>query len=164
MARPRAWADFLLSMVLAPGTAQSVDLLTSAVNSDTITVGRLIGRIHVHPDSLTAQVDFGATINVGIGVASADAFGVGTAALAGIATAADAPARGWLYRSQMHVTKVHSSGTDYEYGEDDTLAFDVRAMRKVDKGVLYFTAQSTSVVGTAGSLRLTGIIRAMCLT
>ena len=163
--RPRAWADFIVSLNLTTGTEQSVNLLTNAPSLDTITVGRLIGTLYAQAESLTAQIDGSQSISVGIGVASSDAFNAAAnVGLPSPAVSSDAPARGWLYRTNMVVTKVHSTGTTYELAWNDKTHFDVRAMRRVDKGVCFLIVQSSTLIGTAFNVRLTGLIRAMCLT
>ena len=164
MARRRAWADFFVGLDLENGVPQSVDLLTQAPDLDTLTVGRMVGRLTAVLDSLTAQVDNRSVIDIGIGVASVEAFGVAASAGLPIAdSAASAPPRGWLYRTQLMALKVHSTGTTYEIMIPDTVSFDIRAMRKVDKGRLFLVAEQTLQAGTAATIRLQGLVRTMCL-
>ena len=165
MPRRRAWADFVVALTLVVDVPQSVNLLTQAPDLDTITVARLIGKLTAVPSSLTTQVDSEMIVDIGVGVASVEAFGVAASAgLPVVNAAASAPPRGWLYRAQLHVVKVHSTGTTFEIliqGQDQ---FDIGAMRKVDKGRLYLVTQSTLIGGSAMNLSLTGLVRAMCLT
>ena len=165
MPRRRAWADFFVSMLLVDAVPQSVDLLTQAPDLDTITVARLVGRLHAQHAGLTTQVDSRMAINIGIGVASVEAFGVAASAgLPIVGSAASQPPRGWLYRTQMLSTKVHSTGTTYEINEPDMVDFDIRSLRKVDQGRLFLVAESLDIDFTAADIRLTGLIRALCLT
>ncbi len=165
MPRRRAWCDFFVNQQLVEGTPQSANLLTQAPDLDTMTVARLIGRLYVSHDSLTAQVDSRMMVEVGIGVASQEAFAVaGAAGLPIVGAAASAPPRGWLYRGEMQAIKVHSSGTTYEVMMPDKDKFDLGAMRKVDKGVLFLIADTKLVGGTTATIRMTGLIRTMVLT
>ena len=165
MARRRAWADFIVNLALVTDVPQSVDLLTQAPDLDTLTVARLIGKLTVWPASMTTQVDSHMIVDIGVGVASVEAFGVAASAgLPIVIAVASAPPRGWLYRSQIDVMKVHSTGTTFEIAHAGEDKFDIGAMRKVDKGVLYLVAQSTLIDGTAMTVDLTGLVRSMCLT
>ena len=155
----------MVNLALVDSVPQSVNLLTQAPDLDTITVARLIGRLSVQHDSLTSQIDNAAIINIGIGVSSVEGFAVAAAAgLPIVSAAASSPARGWLFRDQLRVIKVHSTDTTYEIMVVGESKFDVGAMRKVDKGVLFLIAQQDSIGGTAATVRLSGLVRAMILT
>jgi len=163
--RRRAWADFFVDLTLVDGVPQCVDFLAQGVNLDTLTVARIIGTLYVQHADLSAQIDNRAKIDIGIGVASVEAFGI--AACAGLAIpngAGSSPPRGWLYRTEMVCTKVHATGTTYEILIPDKTHFDLGAMRKIDKGVLYLVAEQTNDGGTAASVALMGLVRTMVLT
>jgi len=164
MARRRGWADFMVNLDLADAVPQSANLLTTAPDNDNMTVARIIGRLRAVHTSPTAQVDSRMIVNVGIGVSSAEAFAVATAAGLPVISAADSsPARGWLWRDQGSVIKVHSTGTTYEIMVTADFHFDVGAMRKVDKGILFLIAQIDDVSGTPANILLTGLVRSMYL-
>ncbi len=165
MPRRRAWADFFVDLNLANEVPQSVDLLTQAPDLDTITVARIIGRLHAAPDDLTSQIDGRMIVDIGIGVASVEGFAVAASAgLPIVSGGASSPPRGWLYRDEMSIIKVHSTGTTFEIMKDDRVRFDLGAMRKIDKGVLFFIAEADGAAGTAFNVKLTGPIRCMILT
>jgi len=165
MARPRAWGDTHLSLALLDGVVQEKDLLVNLASSDTRTVVRLIGRLNAQPNSISGQVDGSMVLSIGIGVVAAEAFAVQGTAMPNPSIVTEQPARGWLYKSTMVVTKEHASGTENEYTFIDTLAFDVRAARKIDRGVLFFSIESNNATGaTAFDVRLSGVIRALCLS
>ena len=165
MARRRSWADFFLQLTLADGVPQCKDLLTQAPDLDTITVARLIAGLTVSPESFTAQVDGRMIIDIGVGVASQEAFAVaGCLGLPIVSAGADSPPRGWLYRGQISCEKVHSTGTTYEIMKRGQVNFDIGAMRKVDKGVLFFIAEANVLGGSAYNVVLTGLVRSMILT
>ncbi len=165
MARRRAWADFIVNLDIADAVIESVNLLTQTPDIDTITVARLIGRLRLVHTSLTAQIDSRMVLDIGIGVASSEAFIVGSGlGLPQPGGAGSAPPRGWLYRTQIECLKVHSTGTQYEILLPGDISFDVGAMRKVDKGILFMAVESKDVAGTVANVQLTGLIRALCLT
>ena len=152
-------------MALVDATPQQADLLTQAPDLDTITVTRLIGRLYLVHNDLNAQVDSHMAVNLGIGVASVEGFGVAASAgLPIVGAAASSPPRGWLYRTQMDCLKVHATGTTNEITIRDMVSFDIGAMRKVDQGVLFFLAESFDLAHSAATVRLTGLVRALCLT
>jgi len=45
-----------------------------------------------------------------------------------------------------------------------TFQFDLRAMRKIDKGILFSRIDNTNSVGTASTVLVRGRIRVLCLT
>jgi len=162
--RRRTWADTNLSLTLVSDAVQEINLLTNVLPSDTKTAVRIIGRLIACPASLTAQVQGGMRIDIGIGVATEEAFGVGGASLPNPSLPANQPARGWLYKTTMTCIKEHDSGTTNEFTFVDVLHFDVRAMRKVDRGILFLGIESDSFVGSAFDVDLIGTIRVLCLT
>jgi len=165
MPRPAAWADSMVSMGLADGVSQSLNMLTTLSASDTKTAVRLVGRLSALPQTPEGQVDGVMSVRLGIGVAASEAFGIANSAgLPQPDIAADVPIRGWLYRQHMLVAKEHATGTTNEWTHVDTVQFDLRAARKVDRGVLYFIVEANVVDGTAFNVRLTGLLRALCLT
>ncbi len=162
--RPGTWVDTRLSAVLADTVAQQFEL-SGALLSDTLTVDRLIGRLRMMPNDLQAQVTGGMNVDLAIGVASETAFDLGTTGTPDVTDVTKFPPRGWLYKSRMWVIKDHATGTASEQLVVDTLAFDLRAARKFDKGSLYVKFESnTTEGGTTYAVRMSGIIRAYILT
>jgi len=164
VARPRAWGDNLIDIAMTGETQQSpVDLLSELVTSDTITVIRLVGHLSVVPNSITASTVMTCAVDLGIGVASIEAFNV-AGGIPDPNAAGDVPIRNWLWRDRLVAVIENAGGTEDSYKQWPEVRFDLRAMRKVDRGRLYLTVVPTALVGTYGALRLVGIIRALCLT
>ena len=165
MARPLVWIDEIVGVV--QGAALTFeDLLASAsVSLDTITVARLIVDITATPESLIAAVQGVQRIDMGVAVVTNNAFSAGVSAVPDPRVAADAPARGWLWRGSM--TQVYSN---VDGSEKETMhlypsrQYDIRTMRKVDQGRLIFIAAKTAIQGTAHDVDLSGLIRTLCMS
>ena len=161
--RPTAWGDTLMS-VLIPSAAQMspLNLLSALTPSDTITVARLIIHLTVVPANLATAGQATQLVDIGIGVAAAEAFNAGV--LPDPNVAGDVPARGWLYADRLVCAHESPSGT-LEWGHYSEVRLDLRASRKVDRGILYIVANNSFLEGGASfSVRLIGRVRALCLT
>jgi len=163
--RNRAWADLLVNTTLSSGGNVVLNLLTNAPTVDTITAIRIISRLEARAVA-TDQVEGTQLVDIGIGVTSVEAFAGGITTLPSPVTDTEFPPRGWLYVArrvyQLGLPIISGGG-----GPIHTVAvfdFDLRAMRKIDKGVLFLAATSTNVDGSAVSLSLTGRVRSLCLT
>jgi len=166
LARPRAWGDTLIENNFT-ATAQNflVNLLADLSPSDTVTAMRLIIRFRMVPSNLSDNMSGEVRIDLGIGVAAKEAFDLGTTALPDPSVAEEVPARGWLWRSRMVATGQEEAALGYQIYDSDTLTADVRAMRKVDRGILYLRAKVREANPTDfASMRLTGIVRVLCAT
>jgi len=164
MARPRAWADLIWSAEIADGGNMAplnvlADLGASPL--DTITVTRLVGDIYVVPTLPIIALDYSQRIDVGIGVATESAFDIGVTAVPQPDISTEYPARGWLYVVTMWLFKINSTTHDDMYAHAH---FDIRTMRKVDKGILYVAAGNNPVQVGGEEIRVGGRIRALCLT
>ncbi len=151
---------------MAPGPAISPqDLLTTSTTVDTLTVNRIIRILQVVVKK-TSEVEMMQIIDIGIGVSSLEAFNVGVTGLPDPQTQGDYPPRGWLYVSRRVVQQsLPTGGTPTAmWRQAAVFNFDLRAMRKIDKGVLFLVGFSTTVDGAASSVRLIGRVRALCLT
>jgi len=156
-------------MVTAVSSASFIvdDILSGSASegSDTITVTRLVGVVNMFTSS-TNEVEYTQEVDLGIGVASKEAFLVGGTALPDPNVAGDYPARGWLYISrEVAQQAIPTGGTPTAmYRQNIRFQFDIRTMRKVDKGILYVHIRNTNVDGTATLLQTSGRIRALCMT
>jgi len=161
--RRRAWVDFIFNLTLADGAAlQSQDILFDMDAAfTTVTVTRLIGQITIRPEDPDATNTGAMRIVQGIGVASAEAHAGNVVPNPSVTP--EYPTLGWLWRDLAAVSMQNASGTmeSYQFPE---IRFDLGANRKVDKGILFYTADSTTINGTGYTVRLTGLIRALCLT
>ncbi len=163
--RARSWGDTRVnvSMTSAGAQASPLDLLSELVSSDRITVVRLVGHLYLVPVSLTATNAGIIQTDLGIGVASIEAFNVA----GGIPDAddpTDVPIRNWLWADTLVMYHENAGGTEVVAPTFGEVRFDLRAMRKVDRGRLYLTMVSSSLAGTMFSVRVFGRVRALCLT
>ena len=159
--RPRAWADTRFAIpTLVAGTPQSFDLLAGAPTVDMLTVTRIIGDFKVMYSPNLTIVDSLSIVDVGIGVVSRDAFTVAGTAMPSPNTVLDFPTRGWLYVATQAVSQqAESAGV---VNEQAHFKFDLRAMRKIDKGVLFITLLQADIL-VGGSMRVVGRVRSLCL-
>ena len=160
--RERAWADVRIVETLAGGASLLKNLLAGAPTVDTLTVVRLVVDLIVSADP-TSEVEYDAAIDVGIGVTSSQAFAT-AGALPDLVTL-DYPPRGWLYRATKRTYQaLPTGGTPVTMWRVDAVFMaDLRAMRKVDKGILYLEMSNTAILA-ATTMRVVGLVRALCLT
>ena len=135
------------------------DLLVGLTAADTKTVVRVIGHLDMqHP--IGDDSEGSNTVDVAIGVTSREAFDLGT--LPDPDNVADYPMVGWLYMATKLVSQ-HVNGTTGVWRHNATFDFDIRASRKVDRGVLWITILNKSFTG-GNSIEIFGRVRALCLT
>ena len=163
MARPLAWADTLLGVQITSAAGMTaLDLLVDLAAADVKTVMRLVGHLTVVTNSFGTTDDAVMALDVAVGVASREAFDAGVLPDANVDT--DVPARGWLWRDRLMCARGNSSGTVEDWHIPE-VRFDIRSARKVDRGVLFITAFNNLVSGGSGlTIRLVGIVRALCAT
>jgi len=161
----RHWVDRNYGVTLS-GSPVLIDLLSSVVaDFPNKTVERLIIRLFSNPDSFTTTTSGVNRIDLGIGVVTADAFAVGITAVPDPRVVTDFPARGWLWKGVMFLSKSNAGGTESEsYHYNDLLEADLRAMRKVDRGVLMMIAAQTAIQGSEVPLNIDGLVRTLLLT
>jgi len=160
--RPMAWADLRLTLTtLITGVAQNLDILENAPTVDTLTVVRIVGDFFMMYSPNSTVVDSLSITDVGIGVASLEAFNAGGTSLPKPSAETEYPARGWLYCNSMPVSQqAESTGvlnTQAHY------KFDLGGMRKIDKGILFLSLQQTDIL-VGGNMRVIGRVRALCKT
>ncbi len=161
--RNRAWADVRLAESIGSGSNVLTDLLGGAPTVDTLTVVRIVGEIRVYITP-TSENELDQFIDIGIGVTSSQAFG--TAGATPDLKTLGFPPRGWLYKATDHVLQsLPTGGTPTAmWRQDAVFKFDLRAMRKIDKGVLFMEIENTAHLGTASTLEVVGFVRSLCLT
>ena len=139
----------------------AINLLINLTESDTITVVRVIGEFTVVPieDPTAGYTVQG--IDAGIQVVTAEAFAAGV--FSDPDQNADTPARGWVWRTRLtEMTDTTNNVIDtWNY---PTQRFDVRAARRVDRGILAFVVDKNAQVGVVHDVRISGILRVLCLT
>ncbi len=166
MPRPRAWADTLIDVPFtSSGAANNQDLLLTLTPSDTITVMRLVIHLTVGTQNFSDADDGATFVDMGIGVAAAEAFNVGSTALPDPNQAGDVPARGWLWRDRMVHIEVNTTAPVITLFHISEVRADIRAMRKVDRGILYLRmVAAEQSVGDFVPTNVTGIVRALVAT
>ena len=159
--RNRAWADerFIGQNLVAGASGHQRNLLFNAPTMDTLTAVRIVGDITVQVLPTVTFVDSLSIIDVGIGVSSQEAFDV--PALPSPAVDTEYPPRGWLYVASLPVSERLQDTTVMQ--EVARFQFDIRAMRKIDKGVLFIRVINTNII-VGAAMVITGRVRVLCLT
>jgi len=157
--RNRAWADTVYSgLVIVDEGSLATDLLVNAPTVDTLTAVRIIIDVVVvlSPAIVSDALN---VVSVGLGVTSREAFTA--VALPDPAASTEYPPRGWLYVANKPVRSTATTvGLDVKEAH---FQVDLRAMRKVDKGVLFLALGNAAVLNTL-SVDITGRVRVLCLT
>jgi len=156
--RGRSWSDTLFNVLLVSGAAQiNSDLLANAPVADTLTVVRLVVDLQGYVQTTISTVG-SQSLDVGIGVSSLEAFGVN--ALPDVNVDDEYPPRGWLYINRKVAIRYAIDSPTVTARHQ----VDLRAMRRIDKGKLFVSMSTTAIDGTSQAVRVTGRIRALCLT
>jgi len=148
--------------VSVAAAAQSIpfDLLADMPDVDVKTVTRIIIDLTLLPNDPDAAVTGGARMDLAIGVAAQEAFTAGVVPDPNLSS--DYPTQGWLWIASPVVIHVNASGTTEAFVYPRVQA-DLGAQRKVDKGVLYFVANNTTIVGSGESIQIAGRLRSLVL-
>jgi len=155
--RSTTWVDTNWNLSTASGGEELFTLLPGIVDPDPLgwTLTRVLLCYSVFASVPTSATGYQA-YDVGIGIASNEAFAVGVTGIPNVGTAADHPERGWVYRCR-HVV---GDSTVVPLPNIDVFK-DIRSQRKLDRGVLYLTSESLALVGTAVTLRFAGLARCL---
>ena len=164
MARPLAWGFTNIAQPLTSTLRVSSDLLLDLTSSDTITVTRIIGHLQLF-NELGQHLIGIQGVDFGIGVASVEAFAVaGSAAIPDPSVSAEIPPRGWLWSDRMSMY-MDEGQTDADFmWTYPEVRFDVRASRKVDRGICYLTMHSANLFGVAQTVNVVGCLGVLCMT
>jgi len=159
--RATTWADQRLADNLVAGTPLVLNLLENAPTVDTLTAVRIVGEVYVGYTISVTVTDSLSRVEMGIGVSSVEAFAAGAGSLPSPAAETEYPPRGWLYVNSLAVwEKTDSAGIQIGPAH---FKFDLRAMRKIDKGVLFMVMTNANIT-VGGSMQVVGRIRVLCLT
>jgi len=150
------WRDRIINQVVVDGAHARVVLLDQSDRQEQLTVIRAIFGLtlwHVR-DAIGEQ-----NVSIGLGLASAEGSAIaGGAGVANAAVETDFPLRGWMFRSQYllsgQVVDQHSVRIEK----------DIRAMRKMENGVLYLSINSANLLASAFDVHVTGIMRFLMKT
>ena len=158
MARRTHWIDTFQSAVVPDNTEAISELVGNNLAIDTM--GFTLTRTIVRLDICQATVSIGAGMqefSIGIGVASREAYGVGATALPDVHVDAEEPVAGWVFRWSGI---IHLNNND---PKTVALDLDMRSQRKIDTGKAFLKMYSVTKDGTAGSVRITGLVRCLYL-
>ena len=161
VSRNRAWADQVFDQVIIAASSFHSNLLANAPTVDTLTAVRIVGDLRVFQNSTVTMSDSAMVIDVGIGVTSTEAFAAGAASLPSPVVSTEYPPRGWLYVARKTYTVVvQAEGINILWPE---FSFDLRSMRKIDKGVLFMSVHNSNSDGAANNVILRGRVRVLLL-
>ena len=163
--RNRAWADVRIPTESLTITGSLLkNLLVDAPTVDTLTAVRIVGDLTVEFDPTSTHSDQLNIIDVGIGVASLEAFNLGTTALPASRAQDEYPPRGWLYINTQPAMNAIDATNQAVATRAARFQFDIRSMRKIDKGILYLLIMSSAGKGSGIATLVTGRVRTLCLT
>jgi len=152
--RDTIWVDTLFNDVLGAGTQQVHSLMGGI---DPLTRGGTLTRTLVCLYAVPSPIGGAAgmqMVNIGVGVASQEAFTAGI--VADPQEENDFPQGGWVYRCRHAVIDDPTPGYPTPLIKED-----LRAMRKINRGELYLTFVSEAGQGVAFAVRLVGIVRCL---
>jgi len=160
VARRRVWSDTRIVDSVAGSQFIKKDLFATLSSvQDVKTVVRLV--IDVMVTILPTEAADGVmATDLAIGVTSQEAFVAET--LPDPNAVNDYPLGGWLYIATRSVGHFESAGGVMM--QTAVYTADIRAMRKVDRGVLFAYYDSVLLSGVSISTLWCGRIRALCLT
>jgi len=118
----------------------------------------------VLPQNLPDNTIGAVSVDLGIGVAAEEAFNAGV--VPDPDQASESPARGWLWRDRMVMVSNHITGPPVnDIFQVSEVRADIRAMRKVDRGILYMRSIARELNPTDfAPVRIVGIVRVLCAT
>ena len=159
--RPTIWGDHLFKDVIASGGQMTVrDLRPSITDTDRFTIIRILVNLCVLASSTPTNQEGAQRIDFGIGVTSAEAFNAGVLPEADIE--GEFPRLGWLVRESMVYMRAKTS-TDEGVQHVPVSKLDLRASRKIDRGIPFMVATNTDIETAAISVRLCGLVRVLFL-
>ena len=126
---------------------------------ENMTCVRLIVDLVMAHDVLSETQDYG-LVHVGVAVASAEAFAAG--AVPDPETSADYPREGWLYLASAPVGQALPAGGQGVWRYDAKFKADIRAARKVDRGVLYMILNLVNITNIPSAV-VAGRVRSLFL-
>jgi len=160
MARPTVWEDTLVNEDITSGGSALVGLTLQLDDTSKrgSTITRMLIRLNFHEEVLNSGTAL-QRVDLGIGIASQEAFALGVTALPAPQTATERPRLGWYFREEV---MVRSSTTDTGFGVPVLrVQADIRAMRKLENGELYLRMNSVGSVGVDFTVRAVGLIRTL---
>jgi len=153
MPRSTDWIDTVLVLDPNSGSSSNISLITglAPVNLRGATLIRTIIRLDFCSSSIAGAYGV-QLVQLGIGIASQEAFAAGVLPDPRIST--DSPARGWIWRSAIAPAQ-NSVGSPVMYRLDA----DIRGARKIENGEVFIIADNDPLVGTAFNVLVRGLVR-----
>ncbi len=155
------WIDNLENIPVASGAKAEVSLLGTLPESEGrsgMTLMRLILcwdlSYTIHDSGEGQQL-----VDVGIGIASIEAFGAGVLSDPEIET--EHPQSGWLFRCRV---PIFGFAADQPAVYVRTIERDLRARRKLNNGVAFLSVSNMAESGAASAISLRGITRTLWLS
>jgi len=159
MVRRSRWVDVAFNQVLTNASENLFDMLDGMAPVDVAgtTLVRSIYRLDFYTNSLTTAAGI-QNISIGSGITSREAFTSGSVSIADPDDGDEAPMSGWIFRTRG---AVHAD-------PDSPLPpwrvdADIRGMRKIDRGQLFLKINNVAQLGTAQSVKMTGLTRSLIL-
>ena len=155
--RQLVWHDQLFDETLANNAQKGFDMTPALAVNERLgcTITRIIGTIYCSL-GVTIAGDAVQVIDVGIGVIERDAQAAN--AFPDPDTEADQPGRGWMYRAR----ELCFQETGVPFVSHAVFRFDIRAQRRLDRGMLMLIIDNNSTEGTPQSVVLRGLTRSLC--
>ena len=160
---PRLWIDTLLVETVALGVLEVNSLMggiTAAQSRfDQMTLLRTIIGLDlarsVHDSGEGSEI-----CDIGIGIASQDAFSAGGTALPNPDTEADFPTRGWVWRARY---RIFGFAADQPTIFTRRIDLDIRSQRKLENGVSFLVVDLQAAEGATSTMSMIGLIRQLWL-
>jgi len=159
--RATTWRDTFISSTIVADAAQTPIALSDVTvpkleaNDTVIRVLLMLQFCEAALNTAKAVI----SMNIGVGVTSQEAFSAGTTAMPDVNITVDKPRLGWLVRGEL---MVPSSGSDATRPVPVAVyERDIRAMRKVENGVLFLLLRSNTELGTGFSSFARGLVRCL---
>ena len=154
--RKTQWVDTLIASTLTEASQTTFSLLGDLITYDTehMTLVRSIVDLQFYPLLSTIEADESNIVDIGIGLASQDAFAA--SALPDPVTEADAPIKDWVWRHRESIINRANQFANLVH-----VLRDLKSSRVIGKGELYITFDNNSSQGGGFSVTVTGLIRCL---
>jgi len=151
--------DTFLNESILAGANVAVSLLSDLVGNDTMgmTLTRTILSISVVPILWTGNIGT-SRIDLGIGMATQEAFAAGV--LPDPAVATEEPIQGWAWREKLIFFNPGSVSAGLDIPRTNA---DLKSRRKIDDGELYVAIDNITVDQGGNTLLVLGLIRTLYL-
>ena len=159
--RALVWEDTLVDTDLASAASPTVlGLLLGMSDGDkrASTITRVLVRLSFTEAVLNSGTAV-QNVQVGMGIASQEAFALGETAIPDINVAGDRPRLGWYYRDEVVVAS--STADTANVIHIATLRADIGAMRWLENGEFYLTMRNGAMIGLAFAVNVKGLIRTL---